>query len=89
MAFYTTKQDLQRSKDLLLRQPDMYVSEIKYSGSGVAGKSGNDITLTPATSPAWTINEFQSAVGLNRHRTARLRRRDVCFEYRSRTPGPD
>jgi len=63
--FYTTKADINREKELLLRQPDSYLSRIDYEGQGVISKVGNDITLTPVISPTFVTNAYQSAVGLN------------------------
>ncbi len=65
MSFYATKADIQRTKDLLLRQPDMFVSEVLYSGVGVIAVSSNDVTLTPATTPGLTPSALISAVGRN------------------------
>jgi len=63
--FFGTKSDPQCAKDMLLKQPDLFIQQQKYSGSGVAGIATNDVTLTPAVSPAWTIDEHKSAVGYN------------------------
>ena len=65
MSFYTDKTSLQKGKDLLLQQPDMYVSEQLYSGLGVISIASDDVTLTPATSPDYTPSVFISAVGRN------------------------
>ena len=65
MAFYTTKQDIQKAKDLLLRQPDMFVSLVVYEGKGIAAVSGDDVTITPTVSPGWVSAAYVSTVGIN------------------------
>jgi len=66
MAFYTGKNDTNLNKDFMLNQPDIYISKFEYEGSGVyAENSGAFDSLTPATSPSWTINDYASTVGLN------------------------
>lgn len=64
--FYTSKQDSNLTKDMVLNEPDLFISKILFEGTGVyAEGSGATDTLTPAVSPAWTINEFASTVGIN------------------------
>jgi len=63
--FYASKEDVRKAKELLLRQPDMFVSMVLYEGSGVAAISSNDVTITPATSPGWVTNALQSTVCIN------------------------
>jgi hypothetical protein len=46
--------------------PDMYIQKREYSGSGVlAIETGGTSTLTPATSPNWSVDEFNSTVAAN------------------------
>jgi len=63
--FFGTRSDPQGAKDLLLKQPDIFIQRQNYSGAGVAAIATNDVTLTPATSPAWTIDEHKSVAGYN------------------------
>lgn len=63
--FYTTKQDLKRAEEVLLRKPDMYMSKYLYIGSGVAAVTGDDVTLTPAVSPGFVVDDLISAAGIN------------------------
>lgn len=64
--FYANKSSTQLVKDMMLESGDMYISKILWEGTGVLaiGVGATD-TLTPATSPEWTINEFASTVGIN------------------------
>lgn len=63
--FFTNMNDINKQKQCLLEKPDVYMSQILYSGQGVISVSVNDITLTPAVSPAFTPDELISTVGLN------------------------
>ena len=65
MAFYTTKNDLSLANEQILKDVDVYIQKFEYTGTGVASIVTNDVTFTPATSPAWTTNEFASTVALN------------------------
>lgn len=68
MAFttYTNKQDTNLPKDFLLNQPDIYISKHEYEGTGVIDLTvPASATLTPAVSPTWTVDDFNSTVGIN------------------------
>lgn len=64
-TFFGTKSDPSLKKDMIIKSPYLYVAKQNYSGSGVCTKASNDITLTPAVSPVWSVNQHQSAAGLN------------------------
>lgn len=64
--FYDNKQDPQLVNDFLLEQPDIFIQKWEFTGTGVyAEASSTSATLTPATSPSWTVDAFNSTVALN------------------------
>jgi hypothetical protein len=65
MSFYTSEADATLKQEMVLKDVDLFISKFEYEGSGVESESSNDITLTPATSPSWSSNAYQSTTGLN------------------------
>ncbi len=64
-TFYTGIGDVNLAKDVIAKQPDLYIQKYEYIGSGVGADATLDFELTPAVSPAWTVNEFASTVAKN------------------------
>jgi hypothetical protein len=65
-SFFTSPADVNLAKDVLTRQTDAYIQRKIYAGSGVyANTTAGTSTLTPATSPVWTISELVSTVAKN------------------------
>lgn len=60
MAFYPTKNSTALVGDQIIQDVEVYIRKYEYVGSGVASIATNDITLTPAVSPAWTIDALIS-----------------------------
>jgi hypothetical protein len=68
LTYYTGLSDINISKEVIAKEPDLYIQKREYSGTGVyavESTGGGASTLTPATSPAWTVNEFASTVADN------------------------
>ena len=65
MAFYPTKNSTALVGDQIIQDVDVYIRKYEYIGSGVASIVVNDITLTPATSPAWTVDGLISTLANN------------------------
>lgn len=65
MAFYDNEADADLVKEMVLKDVDIFISKFEYEGTGTESESGNDVTLTPATSPSWGTNAYQSSVGIN------------------------
>lgn len=64
--FYTGLADTDLAKDAIYNQAKLYIQKYVYIGSGVLDKTTPaSSTLTPATSPAWTIDELVSTVAGN------------------------
>lgn len=67
LSYYTGLSDPNISKDVIAKTPDLYIQKREYSGTGeyalitTTGVS----RLTPATSPGWTVDEFNSTVANN------------------------
>jgi hypothetical protein len=58
--------DVDLAKEVLAKTPDIYIQKYEYIGSGVyAISTGGVSTLTPATSPSWSINAYASTVAKN------------------------
>jgi len=65
-TFFTDKTDATLKTHVIPGVGDWYVQEIVYDGSGVYANATSGVsTLTPATSPAWTVNELASTVASN------------------------
>jgi len=64
MAFYTAESDSTLQDNFIVKDADVFIMKIEAEGTGVESEA-TDVTLTPATSPAWTINAYQSTVGRN------------------------
>jgi hypothetical protein len=68
MAFFETISDSDLENSMILKDVSMFIQKFEYVGTGVASTgvpTANDVTLTPAVSPAWTIDEFNSTVADN------------------------
>lgn len=65
MAFYTAESDSTLQDNFIVKDADVYIMKVEAEGTGVESEASNDITLTPATSPAWSSNAYQSTVGKN------------------------
>lgn len=65
MAFYASKNSSSLATDQVLQDVYVYLQKFEYIGSGVASISTDDITLTPSTSPSWTVDEWISTVADN------------------------
>jgi hypothetical protein len=66
LSYYTGLSDVDIAKEVIAKTPDMYIQKREYFGEGVlAIETGGTSTLTPATSPAWSSNEFDSTVAEN------------------------
>lgn len=65
MAFFTTVTSSDLEKTLVLKDVDVFIQKFEFIGAGVASIATDDITLTPAISPAFTINELASTVADN------------------------
>ena len=64
--YYTGLSDIDLAKDAIAKKPDLYIQKYEYIGSGVyAIPTGGTSTLTPAVSPAWTIDDYASTVATN------------------------
>lgn len=64
--FYTGLEDVNLAKDAIFDQAKLYIQRYVYVGSGVLDKdTPAAATLTPAVSPAWTIDELISTVAKN------------------------
>ena len=65
-TYYSGLNDTNLAKDVLAKEPDLYIQKREYSNTGVyAIETGGTSTLTPTVSPAWTIDEFASTVADN------------------------
>ena len=60
---YLNKQVAALGQDIIFQSFDMYGAKYEYEGTGVYTLASTK--LTPATSPAWTINDYQSTVKKN------------------------
>jgi hypothetical protein len=65
MAFYATKNSTALENEQILQDVLVHLQKFEYVGSGVCGISTNDVTLTPATSPVWTVDAYKSAKANN------------------------
>ncbi len=65
-TYYSGLNDVNLAKDVIAKTPDLYIQKYEYIGTGVyAIETGGISTLTPATSPSWTVDEFNSTVAKN------------------------
>jgi hypothetical protein len=65
-TYYDGLGDVDLAKDVIARNPDIYIQKYEYVGSGVlGGDTAGDLTLTPATSPVWVADELISTVARN------------------------
>lgn len=64
--FYTGLSDVDLAKDAIAEKPDIFIQKFEYIGTGVyAVDTTGTSTLTPATSPSWTSDDYISTVALN------------------------
>lgn len=65
-TYFSGLADINLAKDVIAKKPELFIQKYEYIGSGVyANTTTGTSTLTPATSPAWTIDELISSVALN------------------------
>ena len=62
---YDSKQVNALLDEIQLKTADLYLRKIEYRGSGVFGLSVGASTLTPATAPSWTADDYISAGSKN------------------------
>ncbi len=65
MPFYGTSQVNTLEQEQVLKDVEMFIQKFEFIGAGVASISVDDVTLTPATSPAFTVNALASTVANN------------------------
>ena len=65
-TYFTNLKDVDLAKEAMAKSGDWYIQYYEYIGSGVYANTTSGIsTLTPATSPSWTVNEFASTMARN------------------------
>lgn len=65
-TYYSNITAATKKTDVIPGTGDWYIQELIYNGSGVYANSTSGVsTLTPATSPSWTENEFASTIARN------------------------
>nr|BDD44683.1 hypothetical protein 13 [Legionellales bacterium] len=67
LSYYTGLQDVNVAKEVIAKRPELYIQKREYSGTGEYALISTTGTsrLTPATSPSWTVDEFNSTVANN------------------------
>jgi hypothetical protein len=68
LSYYTGLNDLDINKEVIAKIPELYIQKREYGGTGsyaIETTGGGTSSLTPATSPGWTVNEFASTVANN------------------------
>jgi len=68
LSYYTGLSDVDIAKEVIAKAPELFIQKREYGGTGayaIETTGGGTSSLTPATSPAWTINEFASTVASN------------------------
>ena len=66
LSYYSGINDVDIAKEVIAKTPDLYMQKREYFGTGVlAIETGGTSTLTPATSPNWSADEFNSTVADN------------------------
>lgn len=68
LSYYTGLSDGDIAKEVIAKAPDMFIQKREYSGTGayaIETTGGGTSSITPATSPTWTLNEFASTVADN------------------------
>ncbi len=65
MAFYTSPTSTSLKQTQILKDVSVFIQKFESEQTGVASISTNDITLTPATSPAYTVDALISTVATN------------------------
>ena len=64
--YYIGVSDVDIAKDAIAQDPDLHIQKIITETTGVyAETTASAATLTPATSPAWTVDELISTVAYN------------------------
>jgi hypothetical protein len=64
--FYNNLSDVDLAKEAIAKKADVYIQRFEYIGEGVLDLStGGQASLTPTTSPSWTVNDYQSTVARN------------------------
>ena len=64
--FYNNLSDVDLAKEAIAKKSDVYIQRYEFIGEGVLDLStAGQATLTPATSPSWTVNDYLSTVARN------------------------
>jgi hypothetical protein len=64
--FYSGTNDINLAQEMIAKKPDVYIQKYEYIGEGVLSLSvPAAATLTPATSPSWTVDAYNSTVARN------------------------
>ena len=65
-VFYLGDYDCTMAQDIIANDPDVYIEKYEYVGQGVyAIETGGTSTLTPSTSPGWTVDDHISTLNRN------------------------
>lgn len=65
-TYFTNLADVDLAKEAMAKSGDWYIQFYEYVGTGVyALTTAGTSTLTPATSPSWDVDEFNSTVARN------------------------
>jgi hypothetical protein len=67
LSYFTGISDIKIAQEVIAKTPDLYIQKREYGGTGeyqLITTTGTS-RLTPATSPAWTVDEFNSTVADN------------------------
>jgi len=66
LSYFTGLSDKEIAQEVIAKTPDLYIQKREYGGCGIyALETGGASTLTPSTSPAWSVDEFASTVADN------------------------
>lgn len=64
-TFFTSLSDVNLAKDVVAKQPDLYIQRYEFIGKGVLTIAATNGTLAPAVSPAFTADLLISTVANN------------------------
>ena len=65
MGFFPSTASTSLKTTLVLKDVEIFLQQYEYVGSGVCSIATNDITLTPATSPSFTVDALISTQPTN------------------------
>jgi len=64
--FFDSLADVDLAKEAIAKKADIFIQRYEFIGNGVLSlETGGAAALTPATSPTWTVNDYQSTVARN------------------------